>query len=216
MSRSCHRATFSSAAVAWPRSRRASPQMRSASSGLRLWGIALEPFCPSPNGSCASSTSVRCSPRTSRAIFSSEAPTIASVVESSAWRSRCTICVETGSTPRPRSRHTSSSISGSTCANWPTAPDSLPTATASRARRSRSRFRPASTYQTATFIPNVVGSACTPWVRPTISVSLCRTASAPSARRSRSCPCRRRSIASRSCSAVAVSQTSLVVRPMCT
>src|SRR2546427_634945 len=78
MSRSCHRATFSSAAVAWPRSRRASPQIRSASSGLRLWGIALEPFWPSPNGSWASSTSVPCSPRTSSAIFSSEAATIGS------------------------------------------------------------------------------------------------------------------------------------------
>ena len=45
MSRSCHRATFSTAAVALPRSTRASPVMRSLVIGLRLWGIALEPFC---------------------------------------------------------------------------------------------------------------------------------------------------------------------------
>ena len=66
---------------------------------------------------------------------------------------------------RPRSRQTSSSISGSTWAKLPTAPESLPTAMASRARRSRSRLRPASTYQTATLRPKVVGSACTPCVR---------------------------------------------------
>src|SRR2546422_813038 len=65
-------------------------------------------------------------------------------------------------------------MSGSTCAKFPTAPDSLPTATTSRARRNRSRLRPASTYHTATFRPNVVGSAWTPCVRPTINVSLWR------------------------------------------
>src|SRR3989442_1484833 len=54
ISRSCHRATFSRAASALVRTRRARPQMRSASSGLRLCGMALEPFCPSPKGSWAS------------------------------------------------------------------------------------------------------------------------------------------------------------------
>jgi hypothetical protein len=35
--------------------------MRSVMIGLRLWGIALEPFCaPARNGSSASRTSVRC------------------------------------------------------------------------------------------------------------------------------------------------------------
>ena len=42
MSRSCHSATFSTAASALVRSSRARPQIRSASSGLRLCGIALE------------------------------------------------------------------------------------------------------------------------------------------------------------------------------
>ena len=60
MSRSCHSATFSSAAEALPRSTRARPLMRSLVIGLRLCGIDEEPFCaPARNGSCASSTSVR-------------------------------------------------------------------------------------------------------------------------------------------------------------
>jgi hypothetical protein len=59
MSRSCHRGTFSTAAVALPRSTRASPQMRSVRTGLRLCGMALDPFCPSRNGSSTSLTSVR-------------------------------------------------------------------------------------------------------------------------------------------------------------
>ena len=50
MSRSCHRATFSTAVVALPRSTRARPVMRSVAIGLRLWGIALEPFCARAEG----------------------------------------------------------------------------------------------------------------------------------------------------------------------
>ena len=46
MSRSCHSATFSSAAIALPRSSRASPMICSQPIGLRLCGIADEPFCP--------------------------------------------------------------------------------------------------------------------------------------------------------------------------
>src|SRR3954467_11033728 len=65
MSRSCHRATFSTAAEAFPRSTRASPVMRSVTIGLRLWGMALEPFWPARKGSSTSRTSVRCRWRTS-------------------------------------------------------------------------------------------------------------------------------------------------------
>src|SRR2546422_865793 len=216
MSRSCHSATFSNAASAFPRRSRARPQIRSESSGFRLWGIALEPFCPSPNGSCASSVSVRWSPRTSSAIFSRDAPATASVAQNSAWRSRWTICVDTGAASSPSSPHTSVSSSGSTWAKFPTAPESFPTATAARARHRRSRFRCASVYHTAAFSPKLVGSAWTPWVRPTVRVSLWRSASARSAFRRRSCPAMRRSAASRSWSASAVSQTSLVVRPIWT
>ena len=59
MSRSCQSATFSSPTVAAARTTRASPEMRSATTGLRLCGIAEEPFCPLRNGSCTSRSSVR-------------------------------------------------------------------------------------------------------------------------------------------------------------
>ena len=66
MSRSCQSATFSRAARALVRTSRASPHTCSHETGLRLWGMALEPFCPSVNGSSASRISVRCSERISR------------------------------------------------------------------------------------------------------------------------------------------------------
>ena len=46
MSRSCQSATFSSPTSAFARTTRASPQSRSATTGLRLCGIADEPFWP--------------------------------------------------------------------------------------------------------------------------------------------------------------------------
>ena len=46
MSRSCQRATFSSAATAFPRTTRARPLSRSAVIGLRLCGMAELPFWP--------------------------------------------------------------------------------------------------------------------------------------------------------------------------
>ena len=45
MSRSCHRATFSKAACALPRSTRARPLICSAVMGFFLCGMAEEPFC---------------------------------------------------------------------------------------------------------------------------------------------------------------------------
>src|SRR5439155_1628340 len=107
--------------------------------------------------------------------------------------SRWTICVDTGAASSPSSPHTSVSSSGSTWAKFPTAPESFPTATVARARRRRSRFRCAYVNHTAAFSPKLVGSACTPWVRPTVRVSLWRSASARSASRRRSCPAMRRS-----------------------
>src|SRR5205823_521758 len=50
MSRSCQSAMSSSAASACARTSRARPQTFSASTGLRLWGIAEEPFWPGANG----------------------------------------------------------------------------------------------------------------------------------------------------------------------
>ena len=46
MSRSCHSATFSSAAMALPRSSRARPQICSHPIGLRLCGIARRALLP--------------------------------------------------------------------------------------------------------------------------------------------------------------------------
>ena len=78
MSRSCHSAMFSIAAIALRRSSRARPQICSQPIGLRLCGIADEPFWPFANGSSTSPISVFCRPRISSANFSSDAPVIAS------------------------------------------------------------------------------------------------------------------------------------------
>ena len=51
MSRSCQSATFSNAACALARISRARPTICSQPIGLRLCGIAEEPFWPLPNGS---------------------------------------------------------------------------------------------------------------------------------------------------------------------
>ena len=98
MSRSCQSAMFSRPTSASARRSRASPLTRSARIGLRLCGIALLPCWPAPNGSNASATSVRCRCRTSTLIRSSVPPRMASVVSSSAWRSRLTTWVAAGST----------------------------------------------------------------------------------------------------------------------
>ena len=129
MSRSCHSATFSTAAEALPRSTRARPATCSDLIGLRLWGIELEPFCPSANGSRTSPTSVRARWRSSVANRSSPAPASATAWSSSAWRSRATTCVETGSRSSPSRRSTRSSKSGDVAEYVPTAPEIAPTAT---------------------------------------------------------------------------------------
>ena len=84
MSRSCHSATFSSPACALPRSTRASPTTCSDLIGLRLCGIALDPFCPAENGSRTSPTSVRARLRISVANRSMPAPASAIADRSSA------------------------------------------------------------------------------------------------------------------------------------
>ena len=62
MSRSCQRALFSKPTAALARGSLAMPHRRSARIGFLLWGIAEEPFCPRPNGSASSQTSVRWAP----------------------------------------------------------------------------------------------------------------------------------------------------------
>ena len=170
MSRSCQSATFSSAVIALARIVRASPQTRSHFSGLRLCGIAEEPACPSTNGSCTSRTSVRCKWRISVAKRSSDAAISASTEMKCAWRSRCTTWVEIASTPSPSFSQTDSSIQGGTVAWVPTAPEILPTAICALASARRARLRRVSSTQPASFSPKLVGSAWTPWLRPTQSV----------------------------------------------
>ena len=143
MSRSCHSATFSSAAWALPRSTRERPVMRSDTTGLRLCGIADEPFWPLPNGSSTSRTSVRCRWRISVAKRSRPAPASAIAESSSACRSRGTTCVEIGSVFRPSLRATRSSYSGPSVANVPTAPE-IAAVIWSNARSRRSALRCAS------------------------------------------------------------------------
>ena len=113
MSRSCQSATFSSPTSAAPRTTRASPQIRSATIGLRLCGIADEPFWPLPNGSSTSRTSVRARWRISSANRSSDAASSASAISSSACRSRWRICVELGAGSRPSRSQAIRSTSGS-------------------------------------------------------------------------------------------------------
>ncbi len=108
--------------------------MRSAVIGLRLCGIADEPFWPRPNGSSTSRTSVRARWRISSANASSDEAMTASVESSCACRSRWMICVECGAGSRPSRSHASRSSSGPVAAYVPTAPDSLPTRSSSRAR----------------------------------------------------------------------------------
>ncbi len=116
MSRSCQSATFSRPTIAWARTIRASPQMRSATTGLRLCGIADEPFCLRPNGSPTSPTSVRARWRISSANVSSDAAASASAQSSSAWRSRWMTCVEVGAGSRPSRSQATRSTCGSTAA----------------------------------------------------------------------------------------------------
>ena len=213
MSRSCQSATFSIAAIALPRSRRARPTTCSHPIGLRLCGMADEPFWPVSNGSSISPISVFWRPRISSANFSSDAAAMARADSSSAWRSRWMTWDDTGAGSRPSRAHTAASMDGSRCANVPTAPDSLPTLIPARARCTRSMFRWFSAYQRASFRPSEIGSAWTPCVRPIIGVWRCSSARARMASPSLASPSRIRSHASRIWSAWAVSMTSDEVRP---
>ena len=101
MSRSCHRAMFSSAAIALARP--AAPGRRSARSrsGCACGASPTSPSGPCANGSSTSPISVFCRPRISSANFSSDAAKIASAVSSSAWRSRWITWEEIGAGCRP-------------------------------------------------------------------------------------------------------------------
>jgi len=123
--------------------------------------------------------------------------------------------VATGSGSSPSRWSVSVSSSGERWAAVPTAPEIFPKAIPAKARASRSCWRPSSAYHESIFRPKEVGSACTPWVRPTQTVPRCSNASAraraPSARRVSKIGGRARSRVS----ACAVSTRSLEVMPQC-
>ena len=133
MSRSCHRATSCRPASRFERTTRARPLIVSAEIGLRLWGIAEEPFWPGLKPSRTSPTSVRCRWRSSTATSSHVAAVAASAQRNSACRSRAMTC-EAGTGRSPNRSPTSASTAGSMFEYVPTAPDSLHTATADARR----------------------------------------------------------------------------------
>ena len=81
MSRSCHKATFSMAGMENARTMRARPVRFSVKTGLRLCGMAEEPFWPGEKYSSASKTSDRCKCRISVASRSMEEATTAKVAK---------------------------------------------------------------------------------------------------------------------------------------
>ena len=173
MSRSCHSATSSRPACRLPRSTRASPQSCSAFTGLRLCGIALEPFCaPARNGSSTSRDlgALQVADLEGERLDASRRPTRTRRAARRGGRGRSPGSPAPASrpsalahvAPRPRGRR------WSRCRPRPRAcrPRSPrgPGAAARRSRRTCSA-------QSASLAPNVVGSAWMPWVRPTIGVS---------------------------------------------
>ena len=103
--------------------------------GLRLCGIALEPFCsPSRNGSSTSRTSVRCRWRISSANDSIARADRRARVQHLGVPVAREHLRRRAPASSPRCSHTYCSTAGSTFEYVPTAPDSLPTAIASRAR----------------------------------------------------------------------------------
>ena len=137
MSRSCQSAhVLEPDDRALARTTRASPQIRSATTGFRLCGIAEEPFCPGANGSSTSRTSVARGAGSRVANRSSDDAASASAASSSACRSRWIDLRRdrVGLEPEPLARDPLDL--GSIAAYVPTAPESLPTRIASSARAS--------------------------------------------------------------------------------
>ena len=179
MSRSCQSGTFSSPTTAAARTTRASPQIRSATFGFRLCGIADEPFIPLPNGSSTSRTSVRARWR----ISSREA------LERRRARARARQAARRGGrarSPASRADRARGRAARRRCARPPARAARTcrpcrragrrgsPPARARRAPASRS----SSNAQPASFQPNVVGSAWTPCERPMQTVCRCSSARA--------------------------------------
>ena len=132
----------------------------------------------------------------------------------SACRSRAITCVA-GTATRPSALATWASTAGSMFEYVPTAPESLQTAIAWRAAIMRRRSRSSCSAHNETLAPNVVGSACMPWVRPTITVVRCSRANVQAVVISWSSSSMIRFDASRSIQHHAVSTISVLVNPWC-
>ena len=113
MSRSCHSGMPSMTGTSWARTMRAMPAMRSEMIGFFLCGMADEPFCPLPNGSCSSRTSVRWPCRTSSAIASQTVAMIDSADTHSVMPSRNTTCDAASAAFMPSASATRRSTDGS-------------------------------------------------------------------------------------------------------
>ena len=174
MSRSCQSGTFSRPTSALPRRTRASPQMRSATFGFRLCGIAEEPFIPLPNGSSTSRTSVRARWRISVANRSSD-------VAASASAPRAVRRDDRGRSPGSRPGRAPVPVVRRRCVRPRGRPGRTSRPSRRAARRDSSRVRArrgcasrsSSNAQPASFQPNVVGSAWTPCERPMQIVCRC-------------------------------------------
>ena len=186
MSRSCHSATFSTAAWALPRSTRARPHdalarrsgcacaaSRASPSAARR-GTAPRPRGPRCAGGGGSrSRAARARRRRAR-----------SPAAAAAWRSRGTTWVETCSAREPEPREHARLEVG---VGRRVGPDRAGERADRRpGRRPRcealARCGRPRTRSPASLMPNVVGSACTPCVRPTQTVSTCSRARSASAR----------------------------------
>ncbi len=172
MSRSCHSATSSSAATAWPRTTRAMPEMRSAVIGLRLWGIAELPFWPTREGllGLAQLGALQVAQLGRQAVERAGGDGHGAhelgvaVARDHLGRHRLAADAQLGEHAAPRSPGRASRR----CRRRPRA---CPPTRRAIASASRSSLRRLSMAWPASFSPKVVGSAWMPWVRPTQSVS---------------------------------------------
>ena len=158
--------------------------MRSLTIGLRLCGIADEPFwAPARNGSSTSRTSVRCRWRTSVAKRSSPAPASAIALEQlgvavARHHLRRHVLAREAQPLEHGGLHLGAvGRVGAHGAGERAHRHAL------TARSRRRRLRSASNAKPASLTPKVVGSACTPCVRPTQRVSTCSRARRTSASR---------------------------------
>ena len=189
MSRSCQSGMFSRPTTAAARTTRARPEIRSATFGLRLCGIADEPFMPAANGSSTSRTSVRARWRISVANRSSDVAQMRErreqlgvpVARDHLGRDRVRLEPEPlagdRARPRGRSRRTSRPC-----------PRAGRRGTLRARARAASRARSSSNAQPASFQPKVIGSAWIPCERPMQTVRRCSSARRTTAASARSMP----------------------------